>query len=322
MQQYDTVQFLVGQGAQIDDESYEHVWDFVLRRKCSKEQEDGLRCITEAKDRDWIEDQSFPPVHKIVLGLSTKRLHQELQKNPDAVYATDAQGRTALDWATARAQSNHMKLLIHQGSNYNAMDSKGRSTVLHAVDSHNPEALRIILEAGASADPVILNGSKRSSPLTSASFGGLAEMVRLLLHYGANINASNPEGRTALHSVASTESVECAEILLDRGANINEVSSNGCTPLMTAIRCNAHSVLKLFLDRHPGFLDGASLLETIHRYADKETISILKTHRLDPSESGTLAPSVDYASSHALADLHANWYGVCNAPRPQGEMVT
>lgn len=202
-----------------------HVWDFVLRRKCSREQEDGLRYITGAKDRDWIEDQSLPPVHEIVLGLSTKQLHQELQENPDAVHTTDAQGRTALDWATARAQSDHMKLLIHHGSNCNAIDSKGHSMVLYAVDSNNPEALRIILRAGASADPVIHNGSKRSSPLT-------------------------------------------------------------------AIRCNAHSVLKLFLDRHTGFLNGASLLETIHRYADEETISILQTRRLDPRESGTLAPSV------------------------------
>jgi ankyrin repeat protein len=91
-----------------------------------------------------------------------------------------------------------MRLLIAHGSDSDEIDFQGRSTVQHAVDSHCSQALRIILESGGKADPEIPKNHKRSSPLTSASFGGLAGMTKLLLDHGANISASNPEGRTYL----------------------------------------------------------------------------------------------------------------------------
>ncbi|KAH8743493.1 ankyrin repeat protein, partial [Diaporthe sp. PMI_573] len=87
------------------------------------------------------------------------------------------------------------------------------------------------------------------SPLTSASLDGLPEMVKLLIHFGAKIDAANPEGRTALHSAAITQNVECADILLEYGADMDYVSSNGCTPLMTAIIHNSHAVLRFFLGK-------------------------------------------------------------------------
>ncbi|KAI3339711.1 ankyrin repeat-containing domain protein [Ustulina deusta] len=276
MHQYETVQFLLSQGAYIDKDSYEHVWDFVLRGKCNEMEVQALRCITESEDRNWIEEQNFPLIHMIILGLSNKPLMEELVENPDAVYAMDVQGRTALDWATARAQLQEMKLLIAHGSNLNTMDIEGRTTVLHAVDSHVEEALRIILEAGADPNPKMPEGLFRSSPLTSASFGGLAGMVRLLIFYGADIDACNPEGRTALHWVASIQNAECAHILLEHGANIDQVSSNGHTPFTTAIIYNSYTVLKLFVDQYyVGSGKGPQLLPIIAEHADVETMSIL-----------------------------------------------
>lgn len=74
-------------------------------------------------------------------------------------------------------------------------------------------------------------------------------MLRPLLQYGAEPDAINPEGYTALHSIAATHNVDCALILLEWGADLNAVSTNGRTPLTTAIIYNNHPVLKLFVDR-------------------------------------------------------------------------
>lgn len=153
--------------------SYDHVWDFSFRRKCDDEVLRQLSCIRLSGERDWIDDQDFPLPHKIIFGLSDARLEDELEGNPEATKLKDAQGRTALDWATARGQLDYMTLLISHGSEVNSMDAAGRTTVLHAVDSHNVEALKIILEAGANPNPQISGQLARSSPLTSASFGGL-----------------------------------------------------------------------------------------------------------------------------------------------------
>ncbi|KAL8402556.1 hypothetical protein RB596_009072 [Gaeumannomyces avenae] len=273
MHQYGTVSFLIGQGALVDEESYDHVWDFSFRGKCSSTELMALSIVrTSLEEREWIDEQHFHPIHFIIFGILSKPLATELKDNPNAVHLKDAKGRTALDWATARAQLEDMKLLIRCGSNPNSMDVNGRTTVLHAVDSHSDEALRIVLEAGANPNPTLLKGMFRSSPLTSASFGGLKEMVRLLLAYGAKIDARNPEGRTPLH----TQHVDCADILLQHGADLDDVSANGYTPLTTSIIHNNHTMLKLFLSHCYRYtrLMGPQL-PLIAEHADTETMSIL-----------------------------------------------
>lgn len=77
----------------------------------------------------------------------------------------------------------------------------------------------------------------------------MAELLKLLLDFEADPNGCNPEGMTALHSVARTHNVDCALLLLEFGADLNAKSSNGRTPLTTAIIHNNHPVLQLFVDR-------------------------------------------------------------------------
>ncbi|KAI0189230.1 ankyrin [Astrocystis sublimbata] len=278
MHQYKTVHFLISQGAHVDDEK--HVFDFGFRKKCSDTELMALSCIRYSRDRNWIEDQHFPLLHQIIIGLSSQSLVAVLKDNPNAAHATDAQGRTALDWAAARAQLSHMRLLIEHKSNVNAMDARGRTTILHAVDSHVDEAVRILLEAGANPNPKIPAGLFRSSPLKAASFGGLVKMVKLLLDFGAEIDAYSPEGQTALHAAIITQNVKCAGLLLEYGASLGDVAHNGRTPLTTAMIHNSHAVLKLLVNQryeHVTALhvNGPQVLAVLAEYADEETMSII-----------------------------------------------
>ena len=202
-----------------------------------------------------MEEQNFPLVHRIIFGLSFKSLATELVENPNAIYVTDSQGRTALAWATARAQLADIALLVEHGADPNNMDVTGRTTVLHAVDSHSAECLRLVLEAGGDPNPITPKGLFRSSPLTAAARSGVPEMVRHLLRFNADPNACNPEGFTALHAVALTPNAECAVALLDFGADLNFTSSNGRTPLTTAIIYNSHQVLEIFVDHGYRYMD-------------------------------------------------------------------
>ena len=159
------------------------------------------------------------------------------------------------------------------------MDARGRTTILHAVDSHNDEAVRILLKAGADPNPKVSEGQFRSSPLKAASFGGRAEMVKLLLQFGAEINAHNPEGQTALHAAVIAQKVECADILLQWGASLEDVACNGRVPFTTAIIHNSHAVLKLFIESRYEHATaahiGAQAMAVIARHADAETMSIV-----------------------------------------------
>ncbi len=225
------------------------MWDFIFRGKCNDTEQHALRCITERGEGGWVEEQNFPLVHRIIFGLSSKSLATELEENSTAVYVTDTQNRTALDWATARVQLEDMSLLLRYGADPNNMDLTGRTPVLHAVDSHNIPCLPLILEGGGHPNPTMPKSVFRSSPLTAAGFAGMPEMLKLLLDFEANPNACNPEGLTALHSVARTQNVDCALLLLEFGADLNAMSSNGRTPLTTAITYNNHPVLQLFVSR-------------------------------------------------------------------------
>ncbi|KAK1656769.1 ankyrin repeat-containing domain protein [Colletotrichum godetiae] len=247
LNQYATVQYLLQEGAPVDDESYDHVNDFIHRKRCKSEEEVALKPIWSKGTRDWFDVQNFPQIHRILLAGGPDfriSLVNELKSNPNAVFEKDAKGRTVLDWATARAQLDVMRLLIGS-SNVDSMDRSGRTTVLHAVDSHNHAALEMVLKAGANPNPKIPEGWHRSSPLTSASFGGLTEMVDLLLEHGATINTRNPEGRAALH---------------------------------TAIIRNKHEILRIFVEKCDGdCLRELELLPVIAQHADEQTKAILKS---------------------------------------------
>lgn len=308
--------------------SYHHAWDYAFRMKCSSTELNELKCITlnpPSTERDWIEEQQFPQIHNIIFGRSSKLLKAELDDNPDAVRVTDAKGRTALDWATARAQLFDMRLLIAHGSPLNTMDVSGRTTVLHAVDSHNDDALRIVLEAGANPNPEVPKGLFRSSPLTAASFGGLVEMIKLLIEFGAKVNDCNPEGRTALQAVASMQNVECADILLTYGADPDYISNNGHSPLTTAITYNNHAVLKIFLKWcHTSRLKWPQLLPFITKFADAETILVLAAFDLPPKRAPvdgdgvavgreTLRSRMDY--DEKLGDAFEKLFAVATADK-------
>ena len=129
------------------------------------------------------------------------------------------------------------------------MDITGRTLVLHAVDSHDVSCLRLILEAGGHPNPMMPKGIFRSSPLTATGFAGMPEMLILLLDFEVDLNACNPEGLTALHSVTRTQNVACALLLLEFGADLNTVSSKGKTLLRIAIIYSSHPILKLFIYR-------------------------------------------------------------------------
>jgi ankyrin repeat protein len=105
-------------------------------------------------------------------------------------------------------------------------------------------------------------------------------MVKLLLQSGAEIDAYNPEGQTALHAAVIAQKVECADLLLQWGASLEDVACNGRTPFTTAITHNSHAVLKLFIESRyehvtSAHIEGTQAMAVIARHADAETMSIV-----------------------------------------------
>ncbi|HJS74076.1 MAG TPA: ankyrin repeat domain-containing protein, partial [Vicinamibacteria bacterium] len=91
--------------------------------------------------------------------------------------------------------------------------------------------------------------SKSSSPVADAVQAGDRESARSLLKDGADVNAAQGDGMTALHWAALSNDVETAEMLLYAGANVKAATRLGAqTPLILACRNGNAAVVETLLN--------------------------------------------------------------------------
>jgi ankyrin repeat protein len=77
-------------------------------------------------------------------------------------------------------------------------------------------------------------GAHGVSPLHWMATLGDAEGIRLLIEAGANINATDDQGNTALHEAVARRQTSAAKMLIERGASIGMRNVAGQTPLNLA----------------------------------------------------------------------------------------
>ncbi|KAK3252016.1 hypothetical protein CYMTET_38675 [Cymbomonas tetramitiformis] len=86
-----------------------------------------------------------------------------------------------------------MRELLEKGAEVDADDGEGRTALTVALAFRQEAAARALLEAGAG-----VNAGTGRRPLLAAAEKGLMEMVRELVGKGAEVDAEDREGRTAL----------------------------------------------------------------------------------------------------------------------------
>ena len=89
-----------------------------------------------------------------------------------------------------------------------------------------------------------------NSPVADAAMKGDRDGVRTLLQKGADVNAAQNDGMTALHWAAERGDAHVAEMVLTAGANPKAVTRIGAyTPLHIATRQGNAAVVKMMLDK-------------------------------------------------------------------------
>jgi len=151
----------------------------------------------------------------------TETLHALVQKHVN-VNASDADGATALHWASYRDDVESADLLIRAGAKVNAATDLGVTPLWNACLNGGEAMVRRLLEAGANPNAALIAGE---TPLMAASRSGYRALVEQLIAKGANVNATAARGQTALMWAVSQKHSDVVKVLLHRGADIHVRSS-------------------------------------------------------------------------------------------------
>jgi len=143
------------------------------------------------------------------------------------------------------------------------------------------QTLRVNVGGALLATLLLWAGPPAESPVADAAMRGDVEQVESLLHTGADVNAPQGDGMTALHWAAETGNAEMAEMLLYGGAHVGSVTRLGdYTPLHIASRGGRADVARVLVGSganvHAVTSTGAATpLHFAAQSGDPETVSIL-----------------------------------------------
>jgi ankyrin repeat protein len=99
------------------------------------------------------------------------------------------------------------------------------------------------------SSPDIVKAGDKNQDLIVASMKGDVEKVISLLDSGADINAKDQRGWTALLWAVSRGQIDVMKLILDKGADVNVKGEHGWTPLMEAANRGNSDVTKLLLKK-------------------------------------------------------------------------
>ncbi|BAH39355.1 MAG TPA: ankyrin repeat domain-containing protein [Gemmatimonas aurantiaca] len=112
-------------------------------------------------------------------------------------------------------------------------------------------ASRVAVGAAACIATLTLGAARENpveAPVADAVMRGDSARVRALIKQGMDVNASQPDGMSALHWAAQRGDLNAAQMLVYAGARVDAVTRNGnYTPLHLAARGGRASVIKVLL---------------------------------------------------------------------------
>ena len=108
--------------------------------------------------------------------------------------------------------------------------AKLEAPVVKVAEPRGLEAVRLLIDAGAEVNA---RDDRGETALMNASQDWeTGEVIRFLLEAGAAIDAAAGEGRTALMHAIDSGALEPARALIEAGADVNARDDAGRTPLM------------------------------------------------------------------------------------------
>lgn len=148
--------------------------------------------------------------------------------------------------AAVRGDTQNAAAYLTRGANPNLRLACDMPLLNLVVTGGHAEVVRLMLEKGVDIEAASPNTG--FNPLLVAAKDGDLVVARLLLEYGASVDARVRSGTAALGLAARQGNAEMVRLLLSRGAPVNAFSKSGTTALMLAASCGHAEAIRALLD--------------------------------------------------------------------------
>ncbi|XP_017282138.1 ankyrin repeat and KH domain-containing protein 1 isoform X3 [Kryptolebias marmoratus] len=178
---------------------------------------------------------------------------------------------TALTLACFQGRAEVVSLLLDRKANVEHRAKTGLTPLMEAASGGYAEVGRVLLDKGAdvNAPPV---PSSRDTALTIAADKGHYKFCELLINRGAHIDVRNKKGNTPLWLAANGGHFDVVQLLVHASADVDAADNRKITPLMAAFRKGHVKVVQYLVKEVNQFPSDIECMRYIATIADKELL--------------------------------------------------
>ncbi|XP_040828533.1 ankyrin repeat and KH domain-containing protein 1 isoform X1 [Ochotona curzoniae] len=178
---------------------------------------------------------------------------------------------TALTLACFQGRAEVVSLLLDRKANVEHRAKTGLTPLMEAASGGYAEVGRVLLDKGAdvNAPPV---PSSRDTALTIAADKGHYKFCELLISRGAHIDVRNKKGNTPLWLASNGGHFDVVQLLVQAGADVDAADNRKITPLMSAFRKGHVKVVQYLVKEVNQFPSDIECMRYIATITDKELL--------------------------------------------------
>ena len=192
-----------------------------------------------AESRKRLEDLGLPTSMDKPPQASKEHLRQPEEKrreyNPRLQLGSE-RGNTRLMWAAGHGMQDHITALLKQNVDVNERNADGWTALFYACYNDRIDCCRQLVKADANVNIKAYDGTSPLMFAATAGKGNLRICANLIEEGGADVNAVDRKGYTALMRATKKNNVDVVKCLLEYPqTDLNIADPHGITALMIAV---------------------------------------------------------------------------------------
>ncbi|HET9196254.1 MAG TPA: ankyrin repeat domain-containing protein [Vicinamibacterales bacterium] len=227
----------------------------------------ALAMVKAGADVNAAQPDGTRPIHWAVYRIDHELVDALIARKARVDVANEF-GHTPLAEAVRQGDARMVKILLGAGSGTEGANADGQTALMAAIKNGDLPIVQMLLNAGARVN--VVEKVQDQTPLmwAAAATRNAAEMVKLLIAKGADVNArarfndwpsqitSEPRGQyhasgglTPLLYAARGGCYACVDSLVAGGADVNLPTPEGVSPIMIAIENGHNGIARLLMER-------------------------------------------------------------------------